>query len=372
LSGAGFGEGASNILKIKGQKTPMTHSNRTLVYFEKWMDPVGPEIIEGEAGIGLRRLGFADDEEANWAALADAHGYQMLPAFEIQPPFIPDKALIGRCPNMLAFSVSGAGYDIVDIEACNENGILVVNQTGSNAESVAQHVLAMMLALSKQIIQGDRRMRLGPDGWGRWDFKGRELTGRTLGIIGLGNIGQRVSALAGGLFEMKVLAYDPYIGEDDFRDRGARPVDFDDIFSQSDFVSVNCPLSEETTAMIGAREYRMMKPSAYFITTARGGIHDEAALADVLAEGLVAGAGLDVFDPEPPPADHPLMGFDNVLLSPHVAGITDESTHNMASWAAEQWLTIFRGRRPPRLINPEAWPAYRERYKRVTGDNAAD
>ena len=124
--------------------------------------------------------------------------------------------------------------------------------------------------------------------------------------------------------------------------------------------------------MIGAREYRMMKPSAYFITTARGGIHDEAALADVLAEGLVAGAGLDVFDPEPPPADHPLMGFDNVLLSPHVAGITDESTHNMASWAAEQWLAIFRGRRPPRLINPEVWPAYRERYRRVTGDNAED
>ena len=230
----------------------------------------------------------------------------------------------------------------------------------------------MMLALSKQVIQGDRRMRLGPDGWGRGDFKGRELTGRTLGIIGLGNIGQRVSALAGGLFEMKVLAYDPYITPEDFRERGARSVDFDDIFSQSDFVSVNCPLSEETTAMIGAREYRMMKPSAYFITTARGGIHDEAALADVLDEGLVAGAGLDVFDPEPPPADHPLMGFDNVLLSPHVAGITDESTHNMASWAAEQWLTIFRGRRPPRLINPEVWPAYRERYRRVTGDNAED
>ncbi len=350
----------------------MADKNRTLVYFENWMDPVGVGIIESEAGIGLRRLGFADDEEANWAALADAHGYQLLPAFEIQPPFIPGKALIGRCPNMLAFSVSGAGYDIVDVEACNENGILVVNQAGSNAESVAQHVLGMMLALSKRIIQGDRRMRLGPDGWGRWDFKGRELTGRTLGIIGLGHVGRRLSALAGGLFNMKVLACDPHITPEDFRERGARPVELGDIFSASDFVSVNCPLTGETTAMIGAREYRMMKPSAYFITTARGGIHDEAALADVLSEGLISGAGLDVFDPEPPPADHSLMGFDNVLISPHVAGITDESTHNMASWAARQWVTIFRGRRPPRLINPEAWPAYRERYKRVTGDEVED
>jgi len=213
---------------------------------------------------------------------------------------------------------------------------------------------------------------LAPDGWGRWDFKGKELTGRTLGIIGLGNVGRRVSALAGGAFNMKVLAYDPYITPEDFRERGAEPVGFDDIFSASDFVSVNCPLTEETTNMIGAGEYRMMKRSAYFITTARGGIHDEAALADVLSEGLIAGAGLDVFDPEPPPADHPLMAFDNVIISPHVAGITDDCTHNMASWAARQWLTIFRGRRPPRLINPEAWPAYRERYRRVTGEDAED
>ena len=150
-------------------------------------------------------------------------------------------------------------------------------------------------------------------------------------------------------------------------DPPSEPVGFDDIFSQSDFVSVNCPLTEETTAMIGDREYRMMKPSAYFITTARGGIHDEAALAEVLSEDLIAGAGLDVFLPEPPPADHPLMAFDNVIISPHIAGITAECTYNMASWAAQQWVTIFKGQRPPRLINPEAWPAYRDRFERITG-----
>ena len=345
----------------------MTTKTKNLIYFEKWMDPVAETMLAAEADIHLQKLSYTTAEDDNWAVVEKAHGIQFLPTFETRPPFFPGRALIERCPDLLALSVTGAGYDMVDVEACTEAGILLVNQGGANAESVAQHVLGLMLVLSKQIIQGDRRMRQGPDGWGRWDFIGRELTGRTLGIIGLGNVGRRVSALAGQMFYMKVLACDPYITEDDFRQRGAEPVGFDDIFSQSDFVSVNCPLTEETTAMIGDREYRMMKPSAYFITTARGGIHDEAALAGVLSEDLIAGAGLDVFLPEPPPASHPLMAFDNVIISPHIAGITAECTYNMASWAAEQWVTIFKGHRPPRLINPESWPAYRERFGRITG-----
>ena len=345
----------------------MTTKTKNLIYFEKWMDPVAETMLAGEADINLRKLTFDDADDDNWAVVEQAHGIQLLPTFETKQPFFPERALIERCPDLLAFSVTGAGYDMVDVEACTEAGILLVNQGGANAESVAQHVLGLMLVLSKQIIQGDRRMRQGPDGWGRWDFLGRELTGQTLGIIGLGNVGRRVSELAAKMFNMKVLAYDPYITEDDFRQRGAEPVGFDDIFSQSDFVSVNCPLSEETTAMIGDRQYRMMKPSAYFITTARGGIHDEAALAGVLSEGLIAGAGLDVFDPEPPLAGHPLMAFDNVIISPHVAGITAECTYNMASWAAGQWVSIFKGQRPPRLINVQAWDIYRERFERITG-----
>ena len=238
--------------------------------------------------------------------------------------------------------------------------------------SVAQHVLGMMLVLSKQIVQGDRQMRRGPGDWGRWDFKGKELTGRTIGIIGLGNVGRQVAALTGGVFGMKVLAYDPYITDQDFKDRGAEAAGFDDIFRQSDFVSVNCPLTEETANMIGDAQYRMMKPTAYFITTARGGIQDEAALARVLSEDLIAGAGVDVFDPEPPPADHPLMAFDNVIISPHVAGITDDCLYNMAEYAAHQWLAIFKGERPPRLINPEAWPKYRDRFKAIIGHAAEE
>ncbi len=345
----------------------MTSKTKNLIYFEKWMDPVAESMLACETDINLQKLTFDTVEDDNWAVVEQAHGIQLLPTIEIQPPFLPGRALLDRCPDLLAFSVTGAGYDMVDVEACTEAGVLLVNQGGSNAESVAQHVLGLMLVLSKQIIQGDRRMRQGPDGWGRWDFMGRELTEHTLGIIGLGNVGRRVSELVRQMFNMKVLAYDPYISEEDFHERGAEPVGFDEIFSQSDFVSINCPLTKETTAMIGEREYRMMKPSAYFITTARGGIHDEPALAGVLSEGLIAGAGLDVFDPEPPPAGHPLMAFDNVIISPHVAGITAECTYNMASWAAEQWVSIFRGQRPPRMINPEAWALYRERFERITG-----
>jgi D-3-phosphoglycerate dehydrogenase len=345
----------------------MTTKTKNLVYFEKWSAPVAETMLQGEPGINLHKLTYDSAEDDNWAALEQAHGFQLLPAFETRAPFVPDRALIERCPNLLAISSTGTGYDTVDVEACTEAGILLVNQAGANAESVAQHVLGLMLVLSKRIIQGDRQMRRGPDGWGRDDFQGRELTGQTLGIIGLGNVGKRVAALASQMFNMTVLAYDPYISEDDFRQRGAQSVSFDDIFSQSDFVSVNCPKTTETTAMIGDRQYRMMKPTAFFITTARGGIHDEAALAAVLSEGLILGAGLDVFHPEPPPADHPLLALDNVIVSPHVAGITDDSTHNMASWAAEQWVTLLKGHRPPRLINPDAWPAYRDRFERITG-----
>ena len=344
----------------------MTTEIKKLVYFEKWMDPVAESMLGGENGVDLQRLSFDDAPDGNWAALEQAHGYQLLASNEIRPPFIPDRPLIERCSNLLAFSVTGAGYDMIDVDACTEAGILVVNQAGANAESVAQHVLGMMLALSKQIVQSDHHMRRPPDGWTRMDYQGKELTGRTLGIIGLGNVGRRVSALAKA-FNMRVIAYDPYIGADDLRERGAEQGGFEEVFAGSDFVSVNCPLSDETRAMIGARELALMKETAFFITTARGGIHDEAALAAALAENRIAGAGLDVFAEEPPPFDHPLMGFDNVIVSPHIAGITDDCTYNMAATAAEQWLTIFAARRPPRLINPEVWPAYRGRFEEMFG-----
>ncbi|NQU61496.1 MAG: hydroxyacid dehydrogenase [Rhodospirillales bacterium] len=345
----------------------MAEHVNNLVYFENWMRPVAEEILGAQKGINLQCLSFADDADANWSALESAHGYQLLASTEMKAPFIPKKELIERCPNLLAFSVTGAGYDMIDVDACTKAGIMVVNQAGANSESVAQHVLGLMLVLSKQIVQGDRRMRRQGNDWDRWGYQGKELTGRTLGIIGLGNVGRRVAALAGQMFAMRVIACDPYIESEDFKERGALAVSMDEVFQQADFVSVNCPLTEETKGMIGAREFGLMKEQAFFITTARGGIHDEAALVEVLAGGGIAGAGLDVFEQEPPPFDHPVFEFENVIVSPHVAGITDDCLHNMSEYAASQWLTIFKGARPPRLINTEVWPKYRERYESIFG-----
>ncbi|MDE2008186.1 MAG: 3-phosphoglycerate dehydrogenase, partial [Rhodospirillales bacterium] len=140
-----------------------------------------------------------------------------------------------------------------------------------------------------------------------------------------------------------------------------------ELLAESHYVSVNCPRSKETLNMIGAREYALMRPEAYFITTARGGIHDEAALAEALTAKRIAGAGLDVWAKEPPEPDHPLLRFDNVLASPHTAGVTHESRREMGRYAAEQIIGILDGKRPPRLINPEVWPTYRERFARIRG-----
>jgi D-3-phosphoglycerate dehydrogenase len=196
---------------------------------------------------------------------------------------------------------------------------------------------------------------------------GTEAQGKTIGIVGIGNVGRRLAELCKGLFGMKVLAYDPYLSASEIAARGAEKVELDDLLRGSDYVSINCPLTKDNRGMIGARQYALMQSHAYFITTARGFIHDETALLEALRNKQIAGAGLDVWSREPPPADHPLLQFDNVLASPHTAGVTREARINMGKIAAEQMLDALDGRRPPRIINPEVWPAYAKRFERVFG-----
>ncbi len=166
---------------------------------------------------------------------------------------------------------------------------------------------------------------------------------------------------------MRVLAYDPYLDAEEMRTRGAAKVELDELLKGADFVSINCPLTEETRGMIGAREYALMRPHAYFITTARGFIHDENALAQALRDKKIAGAGLDVWGKEPPPADHPLLQFDNVLVSAHTAGVTREARVNMARIAAEQVLDALDGKPVKRIVNPLVWPDYAKRFERTFG-----
>jgi D-3-phosphoglycerate dehydrogenase len=224
----------------------------------------------------------------------------------------------------------------------------------------------MLLTLSKRIIEADRALRRDPN-VNRNALIGTEAQGKTIGIVGLGNVGRRIAALCRGLLGMNVLAYDPYLSATVMAERGGEKVALDDLLRRSDFVSISCPLTKDNRGMMGAREFALMQPHAYFITTARGFIHDEAALADALRNKRIAGAGLDVWAKEPPPPDHPLLQFDNVLASPHTAGVTREARANMGRIAAEQILGAFDGKRPPRIINPEVWPHYMERFQRAFG-----
>ena len=337
-----------------------------LVYFEQWMNPIGPEVLNATNDFDLTKLSFKDDPEINWKAFESAHGYQALPSTETEELFYPGLEMIKRSPNLLAVSVSGAGYDMIDVDACTQAGILVVNQTGSNSESVAQHAMGLMLNLSKQINQSHNAIRRPERNWSRWDYIGDELTGRTLGVIGLGQIGRRIAEIS-KVFSMNVIAYDPYISDADFAERGALSVTLEELLSKSDFVSIHCPLTDETEGMIGAPEFSAMKSNAIFISTARGGIHDEVALEKAIESKQIAGAGVDVFIVEPPLHDHPLLRFDNVITSPHNAGVTSDCLFNMAKYAADQWIDIFNGKRPPRLKNPDAWGKYSERFKAIMG-----
>jgi D-3-phosphoglycerate dehydrogenase len=344
--------------------------SRILGYFNSFVDPVAMDILAEEPGITPQRIAFDDDADHNWGLLAQVHGIQFQPTNETPEAWYPNRAFLERCPNLLAVSSTGAGYDMIDVDACNDLGIMVVNNSGANSVSVAQHVLGLALTLSKQIAQTDKAIRANAK-VDRQNFIGSELTGKTVGIVGLGNIGRLVAGYV-AVFGAKAIAYDPYISDADFAERGAEKVDFDTLFREADVVSINCPLTKETRGMIDARAFSMMKPTAYFITTARGGIADEAALIAALKENRIQGAGLDVFDIEPTGnVDNPFVGFDNVLLSPHNAGVTHECNVNMAKAAAEQWVTIMRGEKPPRLQNPQVWDRYRERFAEIFGQAVA-
>jgi D-3-phosphoglycerate dehydrogenase / 2-oxoglutarate reductase len=345
----------------------MSVNNKRVFYVKYLPNEIYSNILRARPDVRLDRLENDSPDEVSAPILAAAHAYQIGAARdELAKHFHVDQDLLRRAPNLLIVSSNGAGFDPVDVEACTEAGVLVVNQSGGNANSVAEHALGMLLTLSKRILEADRALRREAN-VNRNALMGTEAQGKTIGIVGLGNVGRRIAELCKGLLGMKVLAYDPYLTASEMAARGGEKVELDELLRRSDYVSISCPLTRDNRGMIGAREFALMQPHAYFITTARGFIHDEAALAEALRNRLIAGAGLDVWAKEPPPPDHPLLQFDNVLASPHTAGVTKEARINMGRIAAEQLLDALDGKRPPRLINPEVWPRYVTRFERTFG-----
>ncbi|HEY2210648.1 MAG TPA: hydroxyacid dehydrogenase [Bradyrhizobium sp.] len=345
----------------------MSVNNKRVFYVKYLAHEIYADILRARPDVRLDRLENESAEGISAPILGAAHAYQIGAARdELAKHFHVDQDLLRRAPNLLIVSSNGAGYDPVDVEACTEAGVLVVNQSGGNAHSVAEHALGMLLTLSKRILEADRALRREAN-VNRNALMGTEAQGKTIGIVGLGNVGRRIAALCKGLLGMKVVAYDPYLSQAEIAARNAERVELDELLRRSDYVSISCPLTKESRGMIGAREFALMQPHAYFITTARGFIHDEAALVGALRNKLIAGAGLDVWSKEPPPPDHPLLQFDNVLASPHTAGVTREARANMGRIAAEQILDALDGKRPPRIINPEVWPRYAKRFERAFG-----
>lgn len=357
--------------KILGIKAKMLKKH--LFYFDFLNNPEAfQRALAQDKDIVLTRLDYSKPESEIEETLRIAHGYQIRGNWrDVPDQYRGHKALIERCPNLLAISTGGAGYDTIHVDDCTQAGVLAVNQAGMNAEAVAEHAVGMMLCLTKKIAQVNQALRRDRD-WVRRDYMNNDIFGKTLGIVGLGQIGARVAEMCKLAFGMEIIAYHPRITAEEGARRGAQLVSFDELLVQADFVLVSCGLNDETRGMFSTDAFARMKPTAYFVTIGRGGIHDEEALANALTENELAGAGLDVWMEEPPPLGHPLLEFDNVLASPHIAAITPESALKGMTGAGEQWRTILSGQRPPRLINSDVWPAYRERFERIMGFPAAD
>jgi D-3-phosphoglycerate dehydrogenase len=342
--------------------------NTKRVFYVRYLPSANYQtVLARRPDVQLDKLETDSPEADVTPIITQAHVYQIGASRQIIPPRLQVTAeLLRQMPNLIAASSNGAGYDTIDVDACTAAGVAVVNQSGGNKEAVAEHALAMIMALSKRIVEADRQARTG-QAIERGQYMGRELNGRTLGVIGIGNVGGNLARICKAAFAMRILAYDPLLTAEQVAARGGEKVELDDLLSQADYVSVHCPLTRQSRKMLGAAQFAKMRPEAYFVTTARGFIHDEEALAEALRTKRIAGAGLDVWEDEPPPHNHPLMAFDNVMVSPHVAGSTIEARENMGRIAAEQALAILDGKSPPRLINPEVWPAYRERFASIMG-----
>jgi len=347
------------------------NSSKTVYYFNRVAHPIFLETVAAEPDIELHK--FTNDSPDGDVApvMAAAHAYQI----DSTRAAIPEKywandGLLARNPNLLLVSTNGAGFDTVDVAACTRAGVLVVNQSGANRQAVAEHALGLIINVSKRIAETDRFMRGGAV-IERENYIGDEVAGKTLGVIGIGNTGSTLTKICVAGLGMPVLAYDPYVDAATIESYGATKAAFDELLARADYVSVHCPRTDETANMLDAAAFKKMKPSAYFISTARGGIHDEAALYDALTGGQIKGAGLDVWDPEPPHPDHPLLSLENVTASPHTAGLTFTARESLGQWAAEQLIDVLNGKRPPRLINPDAWPLFEQRYEKLLGPAAA-
>ncbi|MBI6855030.1 hydroxyacid dehydrogenase [Pseudomonas cichorii] len=250
------------------------------------------------------------------------------------------RAMIEASPRLKAIAKHGVGYNTIDIQAAAAQGVPVSIAVGANAQSVAEHAFALMFSVARQTALLDARMRDGH--WDKSSANGIELFGKTLGLVGLGSIGSILMDLVAPL-QMKVKVYDPYLQQLPERAHVTREEDFDRLLAESDVISLHCPLTDANYNLIGAAQLQRMRPGCMLINTARGELIDTQALVDALSERKIAGAGLDTFNPEPPPADSPLWGLPTLVATPHVGANTSEARDRVGLVALRQIIDVWEG-----------------------------
>lgn len=269
-----------------------------------------------------------------------------------------DDDVISQFPNKLRTICSiGTGYDFIDPKVATEHGILLLNIVNVFHKEVALHAMTLMLASARQLVPVTNAIHDG--GWRR--PKAKEIPrfhGQTLGLVAFGRIAQSVAKMASG-FDMRILAYDPYVEKSVAQEYGVSLVELDTLLKESDFVSCHAPLTEETYHMIGEGQFKLMRQSAYFVNTGRGKLVDESALIEALNEGWIAGAGLDVMEKEPLEADNPLRKMENVVLTPHMASLSYKALIERRRKLGRQVAIVLAGKLPEDgVVNPEVSPAF--------------
>ncbi len=278
------------------------------------------EILKNVSGIQVDVNTKLKPEELK-NIIKDYHGLVVRSATKVT------KEIIDAADNLKVIGRAGTGVDNIDTNAATKRGIVVMNTPGGNTITTAEHAVSMMISLSRKIPQATASMRKGE--WEKKKFEGTEVTGKTLGILGVGNIGSVVADRAMGL-KMNVLAYDPFISQEAANRLGIELVSIDDLYKRSDFISIHVPLTNETKNIVDAKAFSKMKKGVKLINCARGGIVYERDLSDAIKSGIVSGAAFDVFEKEPTPADNPLLQMEEVILTPHLGASTFEAQESVA------------------------------------------
>lgn len=301
--------------------------------------PSGRAVLDAAPDVTVRYIDEVSEESyAPFIAEADALLIRTQPM---------SAATVARAERLQVVSRHGVGYDAVDLAALNERGIALAVCGDVNSFSVAEHACMMILAAAKRAVRGDASVRSGPWGW-RNRLESQDLRGRNLLILGYGRIGRHTAAMMAG-FGMQIRAFDPYLEASGWPAGPAAPAGaLTEALAWADVISVSAPKPDKP--LIGAAEFAAMKQGVILVNTARGGIVDEAALVDAIASGKITAAGLDVFEDEPPAGQNPLIGFDQVLLSPHVGGLTEGAAERMAISAAQNILDYLAGHIDPALV----------------------